>query len=74
MQTVTCSIDSYLENENDPHVKVTVTARNLDEEVAIDLARWAVSMELGFDLDAIHQLSAGVAEYDTGWTVTIDFS
>lgn len=70
MKNVTCHVEDY-RNEGDSYIEVTIAARNLPEEVAIDLAKWAASMELGIDLEDIGAGTA--ADLETcGWSVTFE--
>lgn len=72
MKNVTCHVEDF-RNEGDSYIEVKVTAQNLPEEVAIDLARWAASMELGIDLDQIGAGTAADLEAG-GWFVTFELS
>lgn len=70
MKNVTCHVEDF-RNEGDSYIEVRVVARNFPEEVAIELAKWAASMELGLDLDSIGAGTA--ADLETGgWSVTFE--
>ncbi len=70
MKNVSCQVEDF-RDEGDSYIEVKVTARNLPEEVGIGLAKWAVSMELGIDLDEIGAGTAADLEAG-GWFVTFE--
>lgn len=72
MKNVSCQVEDF-RDEGDSYIEVKVTAQNLPEEVGIGLAKWAVSMELGIDLDEIGAGTAADLELG-GWFVTFELS